>query len=238
MSRSYIIKNATVVSVDRNIGNVPNCDVLIEDGLTAAVGANLQHSSEHTVIDGTNAIISPGFIDTHRHTWQTQLRTLAADFVLADYILALRHIYGSCYSPQDAYLGNLCGALESINNGITYLVDHSHIMNSPAHDSRMPKFAQSSAMHFGETHLGKDPVLIKSMKKSRLSGGSRTPKELKKSISSRISRAICYDLALLQGSRIRHPSINFVPKLKQQGPWVRPSSRLISALGDMTQATA
>ncbi|KIW91615.1 uncharacterized protein Z519_07583 [Cladophialophora bantiana CBS 173.52] len=133
MAAKYIIKNATVVSMDENIGNVSNCDVLIEDGIIKAVAPGLPHSSDHTIIDGTDAIISPGFIDTHRHTWQTQLRTLCTDFVLADYLLTLRHIYGSCYSPQDTYIGNYCGALESIDNGITYLVDHSHIMNTPEH---------------------------------------------------------------------------------------------------------
>ncbi|KAH8897749.1 cytosine deaminase [Thozetella sp. PMI_491] len=129
----FIIKNATVVSVDSTIGNVPNCDVLIEDGVISAVGPNLQHSSDHVVIDGTDAIVSPGFVDTHRHTWQTQLRTITTDFVLMDYFLALRQTYGSCYSALDAYLGNYCGALESIDNGTTFLVDHSHIMNSPEH---------------------------------------------------------------------------------------------------------
>ena len=64
----YIIKNATVVSVDNEIGTVPNCDVLVEDGFISAVGSSLQHSSGHSVIDGTNAIVSPGFVDTHRHT--------------------------------------------------------------------------------------------------------------------------------------------------------------------------
>lgn len=133
MAGKYIIKNATVVSVDEQIGNVPNCDVLIENGIIAAVGKGLEHSADHTVIDGTNAIVSPGFIDTHRHTWQCQLKAVGADFVLSDYILAMRHIYGASYSPHDAYIGNLCGALESIDNGTTYLVDHSHIMNSPEH---------------------------------------------------------------------------------------------------------
>jgi cytosine/adenosine deaminase-related metal-dependent hydrolase len=134
MGGKYIIKNATVVSVDNSIGTVPNCDLLIQDGFIKAVGPDIEHSSEHVIIDATNAIVSPGFIDTHRHTWQTQLRTICTDFVLADYLLTLRHIYGSCYSPHDAYLGNYCGALESIDNGITYLlVDHSHIMNSPEH---------------------------------------------------------------------------------------------------------
>lgn len=133
MAAKWIIKNATVVSVDSTIGNVPKCDVLIENGFISAVGSNLQHSSDHMVIDGTHAIVSPGFVDTHRHTWQTQLRTITTDFVLTDYLLNLRHIYGSCYTAHDAYIGNYCGALESIDNGITYLVDHSHIMNSPEH---------------------------------------------------------------------------------------------------------
>ncbi|KIX03502.1 uncharacterized protein Z518_07055 [Rhinocladiella mackenziei CBS 650.93] len=133
MAGKYIIKNATVVSIDSNIGNVPNCDVVIEDGFISAVGPNLPHSSDHTVIDGTNAIVSPGFIDTHRHIWQTQLTAIGTDYVLSDYILDLRHIYGASYSAHDAYMGNYCGALASIDNGITYLIDHSHIINSPEH---------------------------------------------------------------------------------------------------------
>lgn len=133
MGSKYIIKNATVVSVDAAIGNVSNCDVVIEDGFIKAVGPDLSSTADHTVLDATDAIVCPGFIDTHRHTWQTQLRTLCTDFVLSDYLLTLRHVYGSCYSARDAYLGNFCGALESIDNGITYIVDHSHIMNSPDH---------------------------------------------------------------------------------------------------------
>jgi cytosine/adenosine deaminase-related metal-dependent hydrolase len=119
MGSKYIIKNATVVSVDKTIGNMENCDVLIEGAFISAVEPNLEHGKDCILIDGTYAIVSPGFIDTHRHTWQTQLRTITTDYVLADYILALRHIYGSCYSAHDAYMGNYCGALESIDNGIT-----------------------------------------------------------------------------------------------------------------------
>lgn len=133
MGGKFIIKNASVVSIDSAIGNVPNCDVLIEDGFILAVGPNLKHSAEHELIDGTDAIVSPGFVDTHRHTWQTQLRTIATDYVLSDYVLNLRHIYGSSYTAHDAYIGNYCGALDSIYHGTTYLVDHSHIQNSPEH---------------------------------------------------------------------------------------------------------
>jgi cytosine/adenosine deaminase-related metal-dependent hydrolase len=133
MGGEYIIKDATVVSIDKAIGIVSNCDVLIEDGIIKDVGPDLEYPKNTTVINGTNTIVSPGFIDTHRHTWQTQLRTIGSDYVLSDYALALRLIYGASYDVEDAYLGNYVGALDSINNGITYLIDHSHIANSPEH---------------------------------------------------------------------------------------------------------
>lgn len=121
--------------MDSEIGTLTNCDILIEGEYIRAVGPSLEDPAEKTatIIDGTDMIVCPGFIDTHRHTWQTQLRTIATDHVLPDYILWLRQIYGSSYTARDAYLGNYCGALESIDNGITYIVDHSHIMNSPEH---------------------------------------------------------------------------------------------------------
>ena len=133
MPGKYLIRNATVVTVDEKLGTIADCDILIENSLIIAVGQSVGEHADAIIIDGTDAIVSPGFVDTHRHTWQTQLRTVTTDFVLSDYVLNIRNIYGSCYTPHDAYLGNLCGALESIDNGITFLVDHSHIMNSPAH---------------------------------------------------------------------------------------------------------
>ncbi|EXJ69936.1 uncharacterized protein A1O5_07009 [Cladophialophora psammophila CBS 110553] len=135
MGGKYHIKNGTVLSIDPSLGTIENCDVLIDDHIITHVGPNLAPTApeQYAVIDATNAIISPGFVDTHRHTWQTQLRTICSDHVLGDYFLHIRSIYGSCYSDKDAYLGNYCGALESIDNGITLLIDHSHIMNSPDH---------------------------------------------------------------------------------------------------------
>jgi cytosine/adenosine deaminase-related metal-dependent hydrolase len=145
MTGRYIIKNATVVSVDPSIGVKYNFDVTIEDNVIAAVGQDLEVAG-HEIIDGRNAIVSPGFIDTHRHSWQTQTRTIAGDHVLSDYLASLRHVYGSCYTPEDVYLGNLVGALESIDNGITYLVDHSHIMNSPDHADAAIKALRESGI--------------------------------------------------------------------------------------------
>ena len=131
-----LFKNGYVVSMDPAIGNVRNCDVLVENDSIVSVGQNLT-VKDAEVIDASNCIILPGFVDTHRHTWQTQLRTVAADWTLFDYVVYMRMRYSAFYNQDDAYLGNYLGALDSINSGITTIVDHCHLCNSPEHVDRL-----------------------------------------------------------------------------------------------------
>ena len=92
---SHLIKNATVISVDPNIGTKDNCDILIKDGIIQDVGPNLSAGAETNVIDASHAIVSPGFVDTHHHLWQQILRGLTTDWSLADYAIWIRIVYGS-----------------------------------------------------------------------------------------------------------------------------------------------
>ncbi len=76
---------------------------------------------------------SPGFIDTHRHTWETSIRTCAPDYTLGAYFGAILDKFAPNYRPEDVRAANKWGALECINAGITTLVDWSHIMNTAEH---------------------------------------------------------------------------------------------------------
>jgi len=127
-----LLRGGRVLTMDDRLGDLDPGDVLIENGAIAAVGPRLDAGGAE-VIDATGMIVTPGFVDTHRHVWQTQLRTVAADWSLFDYFARMRSIYGSFYEAEDAYLGNHVGALEALSAGITTLVDHCHIINSPAH---------------------------------------------------------------------------------------------------------
>ena len=53
-------------------------DVLVEGERIVAVGPDIE-ASECEVIDARDTIVMPGFVDTHRHTWQTALRGICAD---------------------------------------------------------------------------------------------------------------------------------------------------------------
>ncbi|HJP73705.1 MAG TPA: amidohydrolase family protein [Pseudonocardiaceae bacterium] len=131
MSRK-LIKNAWVVSVDPTVGEVPDCDILIEDQVIREIKPGLEATGAE-VIDATGMVAIPGFIDTHRHTWQALVRGVGCDWTLDDYFQGIRGMLGWHYRPEDVYAANLVGVYESLNAGITTLLDWSHIMNTPEH---------------------------------------------------------------------------------------------------------
>jgi 5-methylthioadenosine/S-adenosylhomocysteine deaminase len=68
-----VIRNAIVISMDPAIGEHLDADVLIDGAKIAAVAPNIG-SVDAREIDGRGSIVLPGFVDTHRHTWQCLLR--------------------------------------------------------------------------------------------------------------------------------------------------------------------
>jgi cytosine/adenosine deaminase-related metal-dependent hydrolase len=118
--------------MDPTIGDVFDGDVLVEDGRIAAVGQSID-AGDAEVIDTTGCIVMPGFIDSHRHTWETVIRGIAPDVSLAGYFEIVLDQLAPAYRPEDVYAGNYLGALEAIDAGITTLLDWSHISNTPAH---------------------------------------------------------------------------------------------------------
>ncbi|KAK2694794.1 hypothetical protein QWA68_005496 [Fusarium oxysporum] len=130
-----LIKNATVLTVDPLTGTLANSDILIQDDRIVAIGQAQPNPSEGNVtkIDGQGCIVTPGFVDGHHHMWQQLLRGVATDWSLFDYTVNMRTIYGSLYTPEDVYLSTYVAALSLINNGVTSVLEHCHIINSPDH---------------------------------------------------------------------------------------------------------
>ncbi|MBA2720142.1 MAG: amidohydrolase family protein [Chloroflexi bacterium] len=132
MSERTLIKGAIVLTQDPALGELPEADILIDGDTIAAVGPNLD-AGDAKVIDATGDIVIPGFVDTHRHTWETSIRTSAPDFALITYFGSILDKFAPLYRPEDVLAANRWGALDCLNAGITTLVDWSHIMNTPAH---------------------------------------------------------------------------------------------------------
>ena len=126
-----LIKGGVVLSLDRDVGDFETADVLIEGGRIAAVRPNI--SADAAVIDAANTIVLPGFIDTHHHFYQSQLRNVLPNGVLADYFRDISGAATGQYRVEDAHIANLIGALRSIDAGITTITDLSQVSNTPEH---------------------------------------------------------------------------------------------------------
>jgi cytosine/adenosine deaminase-related metal-dependent hydrolase len=127
-----LIRNGAVVTMDSDIGDLTTGDVLVRGTVVEAVATDLGNVDAE-VIDATGMIVMPGLIDTHRHTWQAPLRGIAADWTLGQYMTGLHLGLSGLFRPEDTYAGNLLGALEALDSGVTTLLDWSHNVNTPEH---------------------------------------------------------------------------------------------------------
>ena len=127
-----LIRGGWVVSMDPAVGDFESGDVLIEGEQILDVGPSIQ-VGDAQVVDAQGMIVLPGFVDTHRHTWQTCVRHRYADIDPQIYFAEMLGRKGAAYRPEDVYIGTLLGAVSALESGTTTMLDWAHIQNSPEH---------------------------------------------------------------------------------------------------------
>ena len=127
-----LIRNGCVLTLDQKIGDFAWADVLVEGDKIAAVGPSIE-ASDARIIDATDMIVIPGFVDAHRHTQQAAIRNLNSDMTFEEYFGTIMGVYSHWHRPEDVYIGNLAGALEALDVGVTTLQDWSVEINTPEH---------------------------------------------------------------------------------------------------------
>ncbi|MEV6814367.1 amidohydrolase family protein [Micromonospora sp. NPDC051296] len=158
-----LFSGGTVVTMDPAIGDLERGDVLVREDRIAAVGPDLRSHPEAagaTVIDTTGRIVSPGFVDTHRHAWQAQMRRSIPDVTdLGAYVMSTLAGIAPAYTPHDMYVGTRLAALTALDAGITTMLDFSHNSRTAAHsdaairalvDTGIRGVHASMGPHFGE----------------------------------------------------------------------------------------
>ena len=75
---ALVIRHGHVMTMDRQLGDMPDADVHIDGGRIAAVGPAL-HVPGARLLDARGMIVAPGLVDTHWHMWNTLLRSMSGD---------------------------------------------------------------------------------------------------------------------------------------------------------------
>jgi cytosine/adenosine deaminase-related metal-dependent hydrolase len=134
--RRILVRGAAIVSMDDAVGDLARGDLLIEGTKIAAVGPDLSAAGadgQALVLDADGMIAIPGLQDTHRHSWQTQLRRLFCDGALADYIGTVHGQMGPLFTPHDIEVGTRLAALTALRSGITSVLDFTHNRRTTEH---------------------------------------------------------------------------------------------------------
>jgi len=160
--RRVLIKGGVVLTLDPNIGDFEEADVLIDGSKIVEVRPNI--SADAHLIDAKGMIVMPGFIDTHHHQYETIQRANNADGNLQfggvspvwpqeGYGTVVQAIWTtgrlqvgddviwdlgrSPYDPEDNYISELVASVSQINQGITTGIDTSQSSHSPEHTDAM-----------------------------------------------------------------------------------------------------
>ncbi|WP_433167039.1 amidohydrolase family protein [Kribbella sp. CA-247076] len=128
-----LLRGGAVVSMDPVVGELARGDVLIEDGVIVEVGEYVD-APDAEVIDATDRIVMPGFVDNHRHSWQTAFRGVGADWTFPEWAVAMHGTVKPHYRPEDVYVGTRLGRLEALHSGVTTMLDWYHVAQSHEHE--------------------------------------------------------------------------------------------------------
>jgi len=178
VSQRTLIRGGTVLTLGTKTPNFPAADVLIEDDKVVEVGPALR-ARDAEIVDATEAIVMPGFVDTHRHAWKSLFRNFGI-LSSEEPDSAARH--GVHYRAEDAYAATLIGLLGAIEAGITTVADWSDIQIDESYTEAVLQAHADAGLRTIFVHAspawaetgGADATSIRHMVES----GSSTPRPL------------------------------------------------------------
>lgn len=127
-----LIKGAdTILTMDDARRELKGADVLIRDGVIAAVGHDLSTSGE--TLQARGCVITPGLVNTHHHLYQTLTRAVPGgqDALLFGWLQTLYPIWAR-FGPEEMFVSAQVGLAELALSGCTMTSDHLYLFPNGA----------------------------------------------------------------------------------------------------------
>lgn len=118
-----LIKNANLISMNQREEKIQeNIDILIENNKIIKIEQNL-HEEYDKVIDATEKIVMPGFINTHAHIPMSIFRETVDGLITQDWLTKKIWPMEDKLTPDDIYFASMLSYIEMIWSGTTTVND-------------------------------------------------------------------------------------------------------------------
>ena len=129
---SFLIQGASALhtgdAVDAVRTPAQGSDVRVRNGLIAEVGRLTPEPGE-AVIDARNAVLYPGWVNTHHHLFQSVLKNVSAGqgVPLMPWLEAVPYRYGPFIDEEALTVAATLGMAELLLSGCTTVADHHYL---------------------------------------------------------------------------------------------------------------
>ena len=126
--KGIFLKNIYALMTGSDRPALSGVDMRIDSGKVNRIGVGLAVPEDYRIIDCSNLVVVPGFVNTHHHFFQTLTRNLPAvqDAKLFDWLVYLYEVWK--YIDEEAiYYSSLLAMSELLKTGCTCSTDHHYL---------------------------------------------------------------------------------------------------------------
>ncbi|MGL5982615.1 MAG: amidohydrolase [Cetobacterium sp.] len=131
---TIIIKNGTVLTMDKNNSVIKNGVIIVKDNKIVSVGKDdlLEKYSAKKIIDAKDGIIMPGMINTHNHLPMIAFRGLGEEGIKNRLFAYFFPLEGEKLSRDLIYKATIHGSIDMALSGVTTYADMYYHMDEMA----------------------------------------------------------------------------------------------------------
>jgi len=127
MAETLIRRAEVVVTMDDDRAEIAGGDVLVRDGVVAAVGRGIVAPAA-AVVEAAGCVVTPGLVNTHHHLYQTLTRAVPGgqDALLFGWLRTLYPIWAR-FGPEEMFVSAQVGLAELALTGCSLTSDHLYL---------------------------------------------------------------------------------------------------------------
>ena len=148
--KGIFLKNIYALMTGSDRPALSGVDMRIDSGKVNRIGVGLAVPEDYRIIDCSNLVVVPGFVNTHHHFYQTLTRNLPAvqDAKLFDWLVYLYEVWK--YIDEEAiYYSSLLAMSELLKTGCTCSTDHHYLFPRQCSESDLTGIQFEAADRLG-----------------------------------------------------------------------------------------